>query len=212
MKTYFSKYKKFLFNLFAIWFFLVILKVFKVDFGLNLFTFFKILLLLTFFLVTFEVKRRWTGIRPIIKSFFLESKNKITEPLAQYPSTISKVIHFFPLFFRYSWRGFKKYSLFRDILLASCFFGILFDVFLFGLSSNFIILFFTGLWILIVKLYKFEGRISVVIAFLFLMMCPFLLIFKKDLIAEKVAIWVYIFLVIAAVQMTIGYMKEQKKD
>ncbi len=212
MKTYFSKYKKFLFNLFAIWLCLAILKIFKVDFGLNLFTFFKVLLFLTFVLVVFEVKMKWAEIRPIIKSLTLEAKTKITEPLVQYPTSMSRVVHFFPLFFRYFWRGFKKYSLFRDILLAFCFFGILFDIFLFEPLLNTVILALTGLWVWVIRLYKFEGRVSIAGALIFLTMCPFLLIFKKDLVAEKAAIWAYMFLVVGVIQMIIEYIKEERKN
>jgi len=43
-------------------------------------------------------------------------------------------------------------------------------------------------------------------------MCPFLLIFKKNLIAEKAAVWAYMFLVVGVIQMMIEYMKEERKS
>ena len=209
MKTDFSKYKKFLFNLLAIWLCLAILKIFKVDFGLNLFTFFKILLLLTFVLIIFEIKKRWFKIWPVVKASFVRFRVGFGEAFSQYPTFKSKTIHFFPLIFRLAGQGFKKYVLFKDILLAFCLFGILFDIFLFKPSIDLVILVLTGLWVWVVRLYKFEGRVSIGGALLFLTMCPFLLIFKKDLIAEKAAIWAYMFLVVGVIQMIIEYVKEK---
>ncbi len=212
MKTDFSKYKKFLFNLLAIWLCLAILKIFKIDFGLNLFTFFKILLLLTFILIIFEVKKRWAEIRPLIKSFFLEAKGKVDKSLGQYPTFLSRVVHFFPLIFRLAWRGFKRYALFKDILLAFCLFGILFDIFVFELSWDWFILFFTGLWAWSAKLHRFEGRVSIAGGLIFLIMCPFLLISQKEAIAEKAAVWAYMFLLVGVIQMIIEYIKEERKS
>jgi hypothetical protein len=63
-----------------------------------------------------------------------------------------------------------------------------------------LVLFLTGLWILAVRHYKFEGRVSIAIALFFLTLCPFLLIFKKEPIAEKAAIWAYMFLVVGVVK------------
>jgi hypothetical protein len=59
---------------------------------------------------------------------------------------------------------------------------------------------------------RFEGRVSVAGALIFLALCPFLLIFKKDPIAEKAAIWAYMFLVVGTIQMFVEYAKEEKKN
>lgn len=89
--------------------------------------------------------------------------------------------------------------------------GILFDIFIFRQTRDLVILFLTGLWLLCIWLYKFEGRVSVVGALGFLTMCPFLLIFRKGAIAEKSAIWVYVFLIIGTGQTFAEYLKEKTK-
>ena len=89
---------------------------------------------------------------------------------------------------------------------------ILIDTFFLKFTSSFLILLVVGLWVLNIWLYKFEGRVSIGLALGFLTLCPFLLIFKKDLIAEKAAVWAYMFLVVGVIQMMIEYMKEERKS
>ena len=74
------------------------------------------------------------------------------------------------------------------------------------------ILFLTGLWILSVFHFKFEGRVSISLALGFLILCPFLLIFNKETIAEKSAVWAYMFLLVGVIQMIIEYIRKEGKD
>jgi len=75
-----------------------------------------------------------------------------------------------------------------------------------------VILFLTGLWILTVWLNHFEGRISIAGGLIFLAMCPFLLIFGKEAIAEKSAIWAYMFLAVGVGQMIVEYIREERRN
>jgi hypothetical protein len=99
---------------------------------------------------------------------------------------------------------------YRFLILILSGISILFDIFFLKFTSDFLIFFLTGLWVLVVKLYKFEGRVSVAVALGFLVLCPFLLIFKKEAIAEKAAIWAYMFLVVGVIQMFIEVKKEKR--
>lgn len=101
---------------------------------------------------------------------------------------------------------------FETLVLATCILGISIDIFLFGSSFDLVVLFLTGLWVLSVWLYKFEGRVSVTGGLICLSLCPFLLIFKKELIAEKFAIWAYVFLVVGVAQIFIEYLKEERES
>ena len=87
--------------------------------------------------------------------------------------------------------------------------GIFLDIFIFVPTRDLVILFLTGFWILSVWLYKFEGRVSVAGGLVFLVMCPFLLIFRKEPMAEKAAIWAYMFLVIGVFQGIFTKVKEE---
>jgi len=89
---------------------------------------------------------------------------------------------------------------------------ILIDTFFLKFTSSFLILLVVGLWVLNIWLYKFEGRVSIGLALGFLTLCPFLLIFKKDLIAEKAAVWVYMFLVVGVIQLFIENFKKEKES
>jgi hypothetical protein len=101
-------------------------------------------------------------------------------------------------------------SAYKHLLFLICVIGVLIDVFFLKFTSDFLIFLLTALWVLVVKLYKFEGRVSVAVALGFLVLCPFLLIFKKEAIAEKAAIWTYMFLVVGAIQMFIEVKKEKR--
>lgn len=102
----------------------------------------------------------------------------------------------------------KKY---KDWILVFTGIGILFDIFIFNLTWDLVILFLTGLWVLSVWLYKFKGKVSVAGGLIFLALCPFLLILKKEPLAEKSAIWAYMFLVVGVGQMFIEYKKHGKR-
>ncbi len=88
--------------------------------------------------------------------------------------------------------------------------GISVDIFIFDSTSDLVILFLTGLWVLSVWLYEYEGRISIGMGLGFLILCPLLLIFNVDAVAEKVAIWAYIFLVVGVGQQIIEYRRSEK--
>jgi len=87
--------------------------------------------------------------------------------------------------------------------------GILVDILFVNFINSVIVLFLTSLWILSIWLYKFEGKISITIGLFFLPLCPFLLVFKKNLMAEKAAIWVYVFLVIGIFQQLLNKIKNR---
>ncbi len=86
--------------------------------------------------------------------------------------------------------------------------GVLVDIFIFRFTSDLVILGLTGMWIGAVIGWRLEGRFSILGALIFLTMCPFLLILKKDPIAEKAAIWAYMFLVVGVIQQLIELKKE----
>jgi hypothetical protein len=68
------------------------------------------------------------------------------------------------------------------------------------------------LWFLflIFALYGWESRIICVMALLCLATCPFLLHFKKDILAEQVAVYAFFFLVMTVVLQIIEYKRHPK--
>ncbi len=97
----------------------------------------------------------------------------------------------------------------RYYLLAFTAVGILVDTFFFDFTSDLVILFLIFFWVICVWLFYFEGRVSIGVGLGFLTLCPFLIIFKAEPIAEKSAIWAYMFLFVGVVQQIIAYRKEQ---
>ena len=79
--------------------------------------------------------------------------------------------------------------------------SILIGIFL-GLSAGL-------LWFLFLAfaLYDWDNRVIGVMALLCLAICPFLLEFKKDVLAEQVAVYAYFFLVMVVVLQIIEYKR-----
>lgn len=84
--------------------------------------------------------------------------------------------------------------------------GILFDIFIFNPTWDLVILWQTSLWVLTIWLYKLEGRVSIAGALIFLAVCPFLLILNKESIAEKLAIWAYVFLAVGGLVISTKFL------
>ena len=102
---------------------------------------------------------------------------------------------------------------YKHFLLGACTLGIFIDIFLFTPTADLVILFLTGLWVLTIWLYGFEGRVLIGGGLVFLIFCPFLLIFGKEQMAEKSAIWAYVFLVVGVIQSFIwSFSKNEKKS
>jgi len=99
----------------------------------------------------------------------------------------------------------------KIFILTACGLGVLTHLFFFEFISDVRILFFTALWVLSVWLYEFKGRISIAGGLVFLIFCPFLLLINREPIAEKAAIWAYMFLVVGVVQEFIEYLGENRK-
>lgn len=205
-------------TIFCLWLFLAITKKFGFDFGVNLSVFFRAFLFLFVIWLVWVTKIKWSEIEAIIKRIWGEVKDKI---ITETKETQKEIIRFFPLAFLLTiflllWQVikkiFKEYVFNQITLFVLVILWILLDIFVFKFTSDLLILFLTGLWILSVYRYKFEGRVSIAGGLIFLTMCPFLLIFKKDLVAEKAAVWAYMFLVVGVVQLFVEYLKEERKD
>ncbi len=98
----------------------------------------------------------------------------------------------------------KKYFIHhRNFFLIAAIVGILMDIFVFRFTSDVVIMGLTAIWIGAVIGWRLEGRFSIFGALIFLMMCPFLLMAKQEAIAEKAAIWTYMFLVVGVIQQLI---------
>ena len=218
MKNLFLKYQTASGTIFCLWLLLAIFKKLGFDFGVNLSVFFRTFLFLFVIWLVWVTKIKWSEINAIIKRTWGEVKDKF---VTETKETQKEIIRFFPLAFLLTiflllWQVikkiFKEYVFNQITLFVLIIFGILLDIFVLKFTSDLLILILTGLWILSVYRFKFKGRVSIGLALGFLILCPFLLIFKKELIAEKVAIWAYLFLVVGVIQLFIEYFKEGKEN
>ena len=218
MKNLFLKYQTASGTIFCLWLLLAIFKKLGFDFGVNLSVFFRTFLFLFVIWLVWVTKIKWSEINAFIKKTWIEIKDKF---IIETKETQKEIIRFFPLAFLLTiflllWQVikkiFKEYVFNQITLFVLVILGILLDIFVFKFTSDLLILVLIGLWILSVRRYKFEGRVSIGLALGFLTLCPFLLIFKKDLIAEKAAVWVYMFLVVGVIQLFIENFKKEKES
>lgn len=229
MERYFEKYKRFLGAFFLLWLFLWTAGKFGFNFGIDLRFFFRVFFGLFLVFLVYETKIRWPVIYPIIKTLILKIRDKFTlkteiikkELISSSPKTfagktgnplvlvLAVIISLFS-FFRQFFKALSHLIFQPGILLVFVILGILSDIFIFNFTSSLIILFLVGFWVWIVYHFKFKGKVSIGLALGFLILCPFLLVYKKALIAEKTAIWVYVFLIIGVAQLFIEYLKEEK--
>lgn len=230
MQKVFLVYKRFLGAVFILWLFLWTAGKFGFGFEIDLKIFFMVFFCPFFIYLVWEIKIRWWVIYPIIKTFFLKARADFT---LKTETTKKEIISFSPKIFvgktgsslalilaitlplfSLFWQFFEALSRFilkPGTLLVFAILGILTDIFIFDFASDVIILILAGLWVWVIWHYKFKGEVSVNGALVFLIMCLFLLISKKDPIAGKAAIWMYMFLAIGVIQMVIEYVKEEKR-
>ncbi len=216
MKNFFSKYQTALGTIFCLWLLLAIIKKLGFDFGVSLFVFFRSFLFLFVIWLVWITKINWSRVYATLKKTWGNVKDKF---IIETKETQKEIIRFFPIaffltLFLLPWqlvkKIFKEYVFNQITLFFLIILVILIDIFIFKFTSDLVILVLIGLWIWSVWRFKFGGRVSVGLALFFLILCPFLLILKKDPIAEKAAIWAYMFLVVGVIQMMIEYIKDKK--
>ena len=84
----------------------------------------------------------------------------------------------------------------RHYLLGALVLGLIVDVFVLNVMSEFVVLFLLALWLVYAANYQIRFRSYLLWAFGFLLLVPLLAIFAPSVMAEKVAIWAYTFLVV----------------
>lgn len=87
--------------------------------------------------------------------------------------------------------------------------GIFIDIFIIKENSDSTSSFFIILWILGLIAYQLDSRYSFSVAFILLIVCPLLLSADMNQIANKSAVWAYMFLIIGSFQALIELKAEQ---
>lgn len=93
----------------------------------------------------------------------------------------------------------RQLRLLANPYMAGIFFSLFLDIFVIRKYTDTTTTLITFLWILGVGAYRLESRHSFGVALLFLTFCPFLLSANMDWIAEKSAVWAYMFLAVGTV-------------
>jgi len=231
MRKIFSFYRRFLGTIFVLWLFLSTAGKLGFGFGVNLRLFFRVFFWFILVYLVWETINNRATIYSAIKGLFLKVKNEFnlrTETTQKnILSSLPKVLtgkggRFLVLILAVVVSSFsfllsfikilKRFIFHRVILLLFFIFGVFANIFILSFTSDLIILLLIGSLILNIYRYKLKGEFSAAVGFISLTACPFLLIFKKELIAEKVAIWVYVFLAVGIIQILVKYIKEEKKS
>ncbi len=92
----------------------------------------------------------------------------------------------------------------KFIILFSIILLIIFDLFILTESSIFIILLIMILFFLVSMGFRADKRIGFVVALIFLASCPLFLIFHKNALADRLAVWSFVFFLIGAIHSTLN--------
>lgn len=200
-----------------------IAKLFGFGFALDLLLLWKIFLLpLVFFLSLEGVKNRVfimdycrKKLKEQKESFNEETKivqGKVTATSPFFKSELGQLIAYLFAYFFISCKEIfnllKKTVFSKYLIFAICFFGVIFEIFVITSTAEWLVYFFTIIWILDIYLFKFSYKISAIAALIFLGLTPILLTNQKDFLAEKAANWGYMFLLVGVIQLAIENRKE----
>lgn len=208
MKRYFEKYKRFLGTIFLLWLFFWIAAKFGFRFAVEPFLLWRLVFFLGVIWVIGEIGVNWEIIGPLIKDFLTERRNEISPKAGNNQTKITA----FNFACRFTGNFLRKVIFSKTTVLLLAVVGVFLDVFVFKFTSDLIILSLVIFWIFSVWRFRLKGEISVSAALVFLALCPFLLICKKDPVAEKAAVWAYMFLVVGVIQVFIENTKEEKRS
>lgn len=216
MKIHYPKFFKVIISLFSVLFTLRLAKFLGFDFALDLRYFFLIFLIpLSIFLV-FEIFANRKIIKRYLESQASQKKTEVDLRAKKYQNGIIKRLPylsrglfcnltlFIGYLIAYSFTFFKLLgeTLFsRYLFLALAFFGILFEIIYLPVSIDSILIILILIWAITVYRFKLKGEFSIKVALILLPLCPFLLSRKQDFLAEKVAVWVFLFLVVGVLGM-----------
>lgn len=91
------------------------------------------------------------------------------------------------------------------------FFLILLHILYVSIEDDLIYIFIMIIWVILEKHQKFLKDKSLSVGFLFLALCPFILIFQLDAIAERSAAWAFFFITISVIEAMISLRREDSK-
>lgn len=216
MKIHFPKLLKAIVTLFSVWFGLSLAKFLSFDFALDIKLFFLVFLIPLIIYLILEIIANRKYLWELVKK---ESKKRKMATVSRAEKIQERMVIFSSLFSGGAGKGLaltvgylisylleimnliKKTIFSKYNFLAFSFFGILFEIVYLPVSVDSIIIFLTLFWILTVRLFKFKGEVSVKIALVLLPFCPYLLSRNQSFLAEKVAVWVFMFLVVGVLEM-----------
>lgn len=216
MKIHFPKFLRVISTLFLLWFGLSLAKYLSFDFALDLRLFFLAFLTPFSLYVLLEAIANRKFLWEFLKS---QSRKKKTEVTSRAKSIQKRIVGFSSLFsgdlgkdlaliIGYFISSTISLILFIGKILFSKYnflffslFGILFEIIYIPTSIDAILIFLTLIWVLTIRMFKFKGELSVKIALLLLVLCPYYLGRNQNFMAEKIAVWVFLFLVVGVLQI-----------
>lgn len=100
----------------------------------------------------------------------------------------------------------------KTLILASAIVLIFLQIIFAHAIDDLTILIATALLIMGTYLNKLNEAVLIVMGLVLIAFCPFFLVFKEELTAEKLAIWAYIFLFLGVVKRIIIFLKKGRQN
>jgi hypothetical protein len=111
----------------------------------------------------------------------------------------------------------KKIELFRQTIellhpsFLVLFLYILYDILFIPKTNDFVVSAVCAMWILLIYSYRFSSQKSFILTLFFMSLCPLLLISNMQQVAEKTAVWAYVFMTVGAIHAFAGTKKYGSK-
>lgn len=215
MKIYYFNYLSITGSLFLIWIFLVIADLLGFNFALDL-EIFGILAFINVIIYLFlESIKNNKEIIQIIQLRFIKKNINLEEISEDFHKTLIKrapflkgsvgkkisnlaaISVFLYMFIRHL---VIKNHLIKIIILLFIISGMFYEVFFIASFLDLLVLSLVGIWIIFLIKFKLKAKISFINCLFFLLLSLIYLVLNKDLFAEKLANWAYLFLTIGIVQ------------
>ena len=231
MKSYFGKFRKFLGAFFCLWLLLQGARLFGLHFWIDISLLSRTLFFFILIWVIGEIRANRAKVSPLISQSWLNQRSRF---IIQMETIRLGIISFspkilssragniivLPLTFvvlgikiiRRSVISVGRLIISKKGILFLSILGILVNVFSIDLRSNLLVIPLAGFWIWAAHSWRFKAKVSIISALALIFTCPYFMISGKEQIAQRMAVWVYLFLIIGLIQMCIAFPRFKQQN
>lgn len=217
------KLLEFIKTIFLIWFFLCLFKFFEYGFGVKLSKLFLIGFCLLIIYIFWETINNF--------QYFINSSNKFLKETKRYYYLKYEIIKQKKTFIKFSkhpgpkqilllsvlvitilivWDFLIKHIFKKNYLLAIFLIGIVLDIIFVKPLSDIVVFFIASIWIIVIRLFKFGGNVSLFCSFILLVLCILSIFLQERIYIDKTSVWIFVLLAIGIFQEIFFSLRRKK--